>query len=400
MKKKTLCGILAAALLFSASPVTALAEEKHDYDDLTVLTESLDFRNAKGDIVDEELGYDWDASSQTLTLDGFRVSVPAGKLEEEALIYLPDESTIDIDSDDNVIETLSYHCDAIYCEGELWFEGDGELEIYTDSMGASAIYAIRGPVVFDDEVEITVEPDGYIIYVKDAKGSNPIISFRDEAKLIFPKEDAHDRSILVTHKSSVDPTDNWLDFAETEDEWEDDYINLVAKSAVKADKNDKDKEDKPADPPAAEAPSAEEPAKQSEYQITIGNTAIKKDGYVTYISDAKPYLSHGYTMLPLRALLNVTGADVDITWDAVTKTISITEKTDVDSQYVNRVYVVIGENQMIHGPENINLYTPAELSEGRAFVSLRDWMNILSALDMPASDLSWDAKTKTVTFLK
>ena len=62
MKKKTLCGVLATAMLFGACPATALAanDEKHNYDDLTVLTESLDFRNAKNDIVDEELGYDWE----------------------------------------------------------------------------------------------------------------------------------------------------------------------------------------------------------------------------------------------------------------------------------------------------------------------------------------------------
>ena len=55
---------------------------------------------------------------------------------------------------------------------------------------------------------------------------------------------------------------------------------------------------------------------------------------------------------------------------------------------------------MKHDTESINLYTPAELGKARAFVSLRDWMNILSALDMPASDLNWDAKTKMVTFMK
>jgi hypothetical protein len=62
------------------------------------------------------------------------------------------------------------------------------------------------------------------------------------------------------------------------------------------------------------------------------------------------------------------------------------------------VYVVIGEKEIIlPGGEKISVSTPAELSGGRAFVSLRDWMNILSALDMPASNLNWDAKTKTVT---
>lgn len=397
MKKKTLCGILATAMLFGVCPVTALAECEHDHDDLITLRESLDFRNAKSDIIDEELGYEWDASSQTLTLNEFRISVPAGVLEDKAIIYLPDESTIDIDSDDNVIQSLSYRCDAIYCEGELWFEGDGELEIITESMRSSAIYAIRGPVVFDDEVEITVEPDGYIIYVKDAKGSNPIISFRDEAKLSFPKEDARERSVLVTHKSSVTPTSNWLDFAEVEDDWDEDYINLVAKDAVKTESPKKD--ETPADPPAAEEPSAEEEtAAKSEYQITIGNAAIKKDGYVTYISDAKPYLSHGYTMLPLRALLNVTDADVDITWDAATKTVTVRKNSD--TQYTKMAYIVIGEETFVTAEGNVDMSTAAELSEGRAFVSLRDWMNILSALDMPASDLSWDAKTKTVTFMQ
>ena len=205
-------------------------------------------------------------------------------------------------------------------------------------------------------------------------------------------------SIFITYKKGATPTENWVDLAEKADEWDDEYVNLVSRQAAKPDKPVT--EEKPADPPSAEDPSAEAPAKQSEYQITIGNAAIKKDGYVTYISDAKPYLSHGYTMLPLRALLNVTNANVDIAWDAVTKTITVTEKDDTDSQYVNRVYVVIGENQMVHGEENINVSTPAELKDGRTFVALRDWMNILSALDMPASDLNWDHKTKTVTFMK
>ena len=306
---------------------------------------------------------------------------------------------MDIEGKNNVIETHSYGCDVFYGEGELKISSDGKIMISTGSLSSNVIYAQRGPVIIDEEVEITVEPlKGRLIYVDNAKGRDPIISIQDEAKVIFLEEDGDKDSIYVTHKSSVDPSDNWLDFAETEDEWDDDYVNLVAQDAVKTEKPVKP--EKPAAPPAEEEPSVEEPAKQSEYQITIGNAAIKKDGYVTYVADAKPYLSHGYTMLPLRALLNVTNANVDIAWDAVTQTITVTEKNEEDSPYVNRVYVVIGENQMVHGEENINVSTPAELKDGRTFVALRDWMNILSALDMPASDLNWDHKTKTVTFMK
>ena len=389
MNKKALCGILSTAILFGACPMTALAEERLN----TLDTNIMDFRNATEDR--EGDGWYWDADDLTLTLENFYYEVPEGKLEEKAAIYLPDEAEVEIEGKENVLNIYSYHCDAFYCEGEVNFYGDGELEIMLDSSGADAIFVKKGPLLIDDEVEITVESRGYVIYLEEAKGDKPLISIQDEAKLIFNKEDHEKRNILLVKKSGVATSYNWFDYAEVDDEWDDEYINLVAKSTVKTEKPEK--EEKPATPPAEETP-ADEPVKQSEYQIVIGNSAIKKDGAVTYISDAKPYLSHGYTMLPLRALLNVTGANVDIAWDAVTKTITVTEKSD--SQDVNKVTIVIGEKQMKHGTESINLYTPAELGKARAFVSLRDWMNILSALNMPASDLNWDAKTKTVTFMK
>lgn len=394
MKKKTLCGVLMAAMVLGICPATAMAE-----DNLKTLTSPLDFRNVKEDRKDTEMGWEWKASSQKLILEDFRVEVPFGKMEEEAVIYLPDESKIEIEGKNNVIKTESYHCDVFYCEGELLISSDGKIEISTGSMGSNVIFAKKGPVIIDDEVEMTIEPlKGKIIRVENVKGDGPIISIQDEAMIKVLEEDMDKDSIFITYKKGATPTANWVDLAEKADEWDDEYVNLVSRQAAKPDKPVT--EEKPADPPAAEEPSAEEPAKQSEYQITIGNAAIKKDGYVTYVSDAKPYLSHGYTMLPLRALLNVTDAKVDITWDAVTQTITVTEKNEEDSQYVNRVYVVIGENQMVHGEENINVSTPAELKDGRTFVALRDWMNILSALDMPASDLNWDHKTKTVTFMK
>lgn len=389
MKKKTLSGILAVAMLFSICPATAMAAE----DDLKELKQPLDFRNVEVDMEDPEMGWKWKASSQKLTLENFRATVPSGYMENEAVFYLPDESKVDIEGKNNVIETHSYGCDVFYGEGELKISSDGQIEISTGSLSSNVIYTTRGPVIIDEEVEITIEPlKGRIIYVENAKGKDPIISIQDKAKIIFLEEDGDKKSIYVTHKSSVDPSDNWLDFAEAEDEWDDDYVNLVAASAVKTE--NPAKPETPAEPDKEETPSVEEPAKQSEYQITIGNAAIKKDGYVTYISDAKPYLSHGYTMLPLRALLSVTDDTVNIAWDKVTKTVTVSKDDKVMS-------VAIGEKEIIPaGGEKISVYTPAELNSGRAFISLRDWMNILSALDMPASDLSWDPKTQTVTFVK
>ncbi len=394
MKKKTLCSLLAAVMALGIFPAAVQAAEP-----LKTLTAPLDFRDVDTDCEDTDMGWRWKANSQKLILEDFRVIVPAGTMEKEAVIYLPDEARVEIEGENNAICSESYRCDIFYCDGEVNITGDGEIELSTKSVGSNVIYANRGPVIIDDEVEINIEPmEGRLIYVTNAKGDRPIISIQDDARIIFQKDDADARTILVTHKSSNKPADNWLDFAEIEDDWDDDYANLVAQDAVTTVKPaDKEESTDEATPPAAEDPSAE-PAVSSTYEITIGNAAIKKDGYVTYISDAKPYLSHGYTMLPLRALLNVTGADVELTWDAVTKTVSVKQNTD--GQYFKSAMISVGEDHFICGDKDIRLSTPAELTDGRAFVSLRDWMNILSVLDMPASDLSWDSKTKTVTFVK
>ena len=281
MKKKTLCGVLMAAMVLGICPATAMAE-----DDLKTLTSPLDFRNVKEDRKDTEMGWEWKASSHKLILEDFRVEVPFGKMEEEAVIYLPDESKIEIEGKNNVIKTESYHCDVFYCEGELLISSDGKIEISTGSMGSNVIFAKKGPVIIDDEVEMTIEPlKGKIIRVENVKGDGPIISIQDEAMIKVLEEDMDKDSIFITYKKGATPTENWVDLAEKADEWDDEYVNLVSRQAAKPDKPIT--EEKPADPPAAEDPSAEAPTKQSEYQITIGNAAIKKDGYVTYISDAK-----------------------------------------------------------------------------------------------------------------
>ena len=86
MNKKVLCSTLTAAILFGVCPATALAEESlHTLD-----TDIMDFRNAEEDR--EGDGWYWDANGLTLTLEDFRYTVPEGKLEESAAIYLPDES--------------------------------------------------------------------------------------------------------------------------------------------------------------------------------------------------------------------------------------------------------------------------------------------------------------------
>lgn len=383
MNQKLLCSVLSAAVLLGACPTPAFAGET------TVTNHILDFRNATEDISNEEMGFTWDADSQVLTLEDFSITVPIGKLENDAAIYLPDESIIRLRGDNNEIKTLSYHCDAIYCEGELSFEGRGKLKIQTDSYSASSIYAKRGPVTFSDSVEITTDPEGHVIYVEKAKGSNPIISVQDDAKVTIPKEDANDRSVLVTKSSSVKTGENWFDYAEIYDNW-DDTVQLVAKSKVA----------KPAEEPKAEEgegaageeskteeSAPEETTTANEYEITIGSPAILKNGTVSYTADVSPYLSNGYTMLPLRALLEVSNPAQDVKWNAEQKTAHT---------FVKDKFVLITPNAAAYqkATESVALSTPAEVKNGRLFVSLRDWMSIM---EIDSSQLSWDAQTKTVT---
>lgn len=371
MNKKVLCGMLSAAVLMGTFPSTALALESEL--NLPEMKDGLDFCKMEDDASGD--GWSWDADDQTLTLDGFQATIPIFVMEEEPVFCLPDESTVELDGDDNIIEVLSYQAHAFYCEGELTVCGNGKLEVHTGTYGTDVFHLKGGPLTIEDRAEINVYPEGHVIYVEKAKGRKPIISILDKAQIIFPEEDADDRSVLVTHSSSVKPTDNWLNFSEDYDDF-DETIILKAKTEKTEDKNDKD--ETPAVP--------EEPAKDA-YTIKIGDNKILKNGEVSYTADVSPYLKNGYTMLPLRALLEVSDPDQKITWIA---------ETQSAHTFVNHKLVTIrpGEATYTKVTDKIALSTPAETVNGRLFVSLRDWMSIM---EIDSTQLDWDAATKTVT---
>lgn len=371
MKQKAMCALLSAAVLAGLFPAAVSAAETP-----TQITKwGMDFRIQDQDC--EGDGWEWDASSQTLTLEGFQAEVPAGELEEKAAILLPDESTINLKGDENELTTHSYHCNAIYCEGELYVSGRGSLKITTDSFGASAFYIEHGPLVFDERAEVTVDPAGYVIYLSEAKGSNPVISVQDQAKVIFP-DDRTDRNITVTHKSSVKPSDNWLDYSEEIDR-DEETVTLV-KKVQKTDQTEQKEE--------TEDSKGEETTPETDtYTLSIGSSTILKNGEAAYEADTAPYLQNGYTMLPLRALLAVTDPDLDVKWNAATKTAYFF----LDNEMVS---IRVGTDTYTKAENKIALSTPAETKDGRLFVSLRDWMNILEIAD---SALTWDSATKTVT---
>ena len=368
MNKKALCGLLSAAVLMGACPTTALAVES--VKNLPKMTKGIDLRR-QGDNISGN-GWEWDADGLMLTLNNFQVTVPIFEMEDDPVFSLPDGSTVVVDGDNNIIETLSYQAHAFYCEGELTICGNGELEIITGTYGTNAIYCKKGPLTLEDSVEITVDPEGHVIFIERAKGRRAVISLQDKTKITFPEEDMDDRTVLVTHTATVTPADNWLDFSTEYDEF-DETVSLIPKIAEK-----EPVEEKPVIP--------EEPAKDI-YQITIGSPAIVKNGEVSYTADVSPYLKNGYTMLPLRALLEVSDPELKVNWNNGTKSAHA---------FVNNKLVMITPNTATYmkETEKIKLSTPAETVNGRLFVSLRDWMNIM---EIDGSQLDWNARTKTVT---
>lgn len=378
MKQKWFLGILSFAILLSGYAYTAFAANP----ELTIIDGTLDFRNDRADCSGD--GWEWNADTKTLRLEDFHATVPRGKLEEEAAIFLPKESTVTLIGKENEIHTMSYYCNAFQGEGELTIGGKGKLKITIDSLGGSAFYVQNGPIFFEDKTEITIEGDGHAIYVDEAKGKTGVICVSDQAKVIFPKK-GQDRNVIITRKPSVHATNDWFDYAEEIDPNED-TVTLVKKAEKPTPAEDKNepKEEKPEEIPR-------EPMKElHEYQITIGNPNILKDGKVAYTGDVPAYISNGYTMLPLRALLEVSDPDVQINWEKTSKTAIVT--------YGGNTFAIIaGSAVRLQNGNSVAMLVPAELKDGRMFVSLRDWTNLLHHSADDAAQLSWDSATKTVT---
>lgn len=374
MKKKSICGILIAAMLCSLCPSAAFAAETS----LKTIEKPLDFRNATENQEASDGTWEWNAGSQTLTLYDLRVEVPVGKLEEKAVIMLPAESTLEIEGSHNKIYSKGFHCSAVYCEGDLYVSGDGYLEVKTESYGAAAFYVKQGPLVFEEKVQIDVDPAGYIIYMEYVKGKDAVLTVQDDAVITFP-DSSVDRNITLTHRKTVEYTRNWLNYAEIHD-LDSRTVSLVDVSKKPV------KNQKPVETPIEEPTAPAEPAK-SEYQITIGNPELLKDGAVGYTADVAPYLSNGFTMLPLRALLEISNPDLEIKWNSIDQSVY----TYVDQR---RISIKLGDDFYQKVTTRIPLSTPAEMKDGRIFISLRDWMNIM---ELEESQLDWNSETKTVT---
>ena len=142
--------------------------------------------------------------------------------------------------------------------------------------------------------------------------------------------------------------------------------------------------------------TTEAPVLTASIKVTVGSDKISVDNK-EFAMDVAPYIqtSSNSTMVPLRFVaIAIAGGDVDsadssdiITWDAVTKTATITAGANtVVFTAGARTYVVNGNTL------NISNQAIAEIVDGRMFVPFRTIGEALGA------QVSWDAATKTAMY--
>ena len=123
--------------------VTYTAKWKNSNDKF-VRTTALDLTSVSDNTSNDAEGWNWDAGSRTLTLDGCTIDV----LGNQAAIILPDDAVITTEKDTNNI-VLSEHADGIFGAGALTIAGAGDLSVTGKSagVGANGNLVIEAPLV-------------------------------------------------------------------------------------------------------------------------------------------------------------------------------------------------------------------------------------------------------------
>lgn len=117
-------------------------------------------------------------------------------------------------------------------------------------------------------------------------------------------------------------------------------------------------------------------------ELQLGSNVLTVDGEKTTM-DAAPDLKNDRTMLPIRAVAEAAGAEVD--YDAASKTVLIT------GAYGDEIECPVGADTMKVNSNAMELDSAAYIKEGRTYVPVRA---VSEALSM---DVEWDQKTSTVT---
>lgn len=130
--------------------------------------------------------------------------------------------------------------------------------------------------------------------------------------------------------------------------------------------------------------------KQQTTVFTIGSDIVNIDGKAKETTiDAKPFLSNGRVMIPVRYVAESLGMQVE--WNKQTQTVVLKDRE-------NTVMIPIKTNKIIVGNQEYTSDVTPILKNGRTYLTIS---NIAKALRMRAGqDVKWDNKIKQVTIIK
>ena len=124
------------------------------------------------------------------------------------------------------------------------------------------------------------------------------------------------------------------------------------------------------------------------FTAKVGTTELIKDGEAQLL-DVEIYIKDGYTMLPLRTFLNAALEKATMHWENGTAIIL--------HGWNIFTFDVINNKIMKNGTE-IPVYGKMEVKDGRVFVPLRNWGNILNMVGsywVGEEDIVWKSEEKT-----
>ncbi|NLK37936.1 MAG: copper amine oxidase N-terminal domain-containing protein [Epulopiscium sp.] len=120
--------------------------------------------------------------------------------------------------------------------------------------------------------------------------------------------------------------------------------------------------------------------------ISISDGTLTKNGEEIAID--KPYIYEGQIMLPLRAVTEALSKDAVIAWDNASQSITVSMGKQV-------MGFRVGEKTLNANGTTLPMTTPAQMQEGRVYLSLQDLSFILG---MKEENVLWNQEDMTIQF--
>lgn len=122
------------------------------------------------------------------------------------------------------------------------------------------------------------------------------------------------------------------------------------------------------------------PPLKNKIELTVGKNIANFNG-IQFLLDAPPVVNDGRVMVPLRAIADIFGAEVD--WFSEQKQVVITLRFE-------KIVLTVGQNRAIVSGREVLLDAAPIINNGRVMVPIRFISEVFK------SEVSWVAETKTV----